>query len=560
MAATIGPFEIVGELGRGAMAVVWRGYDPNLERDVAIKEPAMPANADETTAAEFAARFVREGKAAAALNHPGIVTIYGADVYDGRPAIIMELIEGETLATILERGPLTSAAAMGILDQLLEAAGYAHSRGVVHRDIKPDNVFVTNDGRVKLADFGIAHVGTTATLTQAGTVMGTPGYMAPEQVTGSPVDARADVFAIGAIAYEMLTGRNPFGATDGAPPTTVMYRIVHEQPPALPSGALAGLPLGFPQVIGAALAKDPSGRFASAEAFRAALRGGAVPTAMTYTEPAGARLLGQQNPVASNGKMAYIAVALVGVLGVGGMLMMSGVGGGGAVGGPMAATADASSAPEMTVRMQLSPDGADVAEGDRLYVEALPSDAAAVSSVAVYVDGVVAWESSEPPFSADIDPGSSGDHEVWVKVTDTSGRAVESDHASYSVLSAEDVAHSEIEGMLQAWNDGLMALDLNAHMDCYGDSVDYFKSGWVASSEIYSDKGAALAKYSSASGTLSNISITMERSDYAVVELDKSHSFSGPAKNWSARVRQRLGVERQGDAWKIVSERDIHVY
>jgi serine/threonine protein kinase len=269
MAERLGAYELRGELGRGAMAVVWRAYDLKLEREVAIKEPVIGHGTTPPVAEELAARFVREGKAAARLNHPGIVTIHAADVFDGRPAIVMELIEGETLSAVLDRGPLEIESAIAVLDQLLDATAYAHERGVVHRDIKPDNVFVTPDGRVKLADFGIAHVGDSATLkTQAGTVMGTPGYMAPEQVTGQPVDARTDVFAIGAIAHEMLGGRNPFGTADGASPTTVMYRIVHEQSAPLPADIAAPLSTA----VRKALAKDPARRYQSAAEFRTALR------------------------------------------------------------------------------------------------------------------------------------------------------------------------------------------------------------------------------------------------------------------------------------------------
>ena len=279
----IGPYEIRGELGRGAMAIVWRGYDSKLEREVAIKEPVLAAGTQGQTPADASARFVREGKAAAQLNHPGIVTIYAADVFDGRPAIVMELIEGETLSSILDRGVLPPTAAVAIADQLLDAIAYAHDHDVVHRDIKPDNVFVTPEGRVKLADFGIAHVGTGAALTQAGTIVGTPGYMAPEQITGDPVDGRADIFAVGAVAYEMLSGCNPFGATDGTAPTTVMYRIVHEQPPTLPEGALSELPIAIAPILGAALAKDPADRFTDAKAFRNALAGAPILTGRSGT-------------------------------------------------------------------------------------------------------------------------------------------------------------------------------------------------------------------------------------------------------------------------------------
>lgn len=281
MPVTLGPYEIRSELGRGAMAVVWRGYDPSLDREVALKEPRLPEGLDPAARAEYNSRFIREARAAARLNHPNIVTVHTADVHEGRAVIVMEIIAGETLGTLLQRGPLASPAALWILGQLLEAVGYAHSMGIVHRDIKPDNVFLTPDGRVKLADFGIASMGDAGTLTQAGTIMGTPGYMAPEQVLGVPADARADIFAVGVIAYEMLTGRNPFGASDGLPATTVMYKIVHESPPEISPSLLAMLPPGFIGALAVALAKDPAARFPNAEAFWEALSAGAA-----FTDPA----------------------------------------------------------------------------------------------------------------------------------------------------------------------------------------------------------------------------------------------------------------------------------
>jgi len=275
----LGPYELRGELGRGAMARVWRAWDPNLQREVAIKEPLFDPRLSQSIIDEMGRRFVGEGRTAARLSHPGIVTIYAADVYDGRPAIVMELIEGETLAMRLRRGPLAPVETLSVLDQLLDAVGYAHARGVVHRDIKPDNIFIDNFGRVKLGDFGIARVdGSVATMgTVAGAVLGTPGYMSPEQATGATVDARSDLFSVGVVGYEMLTGANPFGAGLGTDATTLIYRIVHEPAPDLPANASAGLPSDLRPAIMCALSKDPAGRPQSAEEFRAMLVGQAAP-------------------------------------------------------------------------------------------------------------------------------------------------------------------------------------------------------------------------------------------------------------------------------------------
>jgi serine/threonine-protein kinase len=254
------------------MAVVWRAWDPQLEREVAIKEPVLPHGIDPSLAQELTERFVREGRAIAALQHPGIVTVFDAGVYDERPAMVMELIDGTTLADLMaaERR-LDPAAALSVATQLLDALGYAHARGIVHRDVKPDNVFVTSEGRVKLADFGIARIADKTRFTQEGTVMGTPGYMPPEQVRGLPVDARADIFSVGAILYEMLTGSNPFGASDGIDSTSVMYRIVHEDPPNADQ-VVPALPGWLGQVVAVAMAKEPENRYPTAETMREDLR------------------------------------------------------------------------------------------------------------------------------------------------------------------------------------------------------------------------------------------------------------------------------------------------
>ena len=360
----IGPYELRGELGRGAMAVVWRAWDTRLEREVALKEPVLPPGLDAGMSSEFADRFVREAKTVARLNHPGIVTIYNAEIYDGRPVIAMEVIQGQVLSSVLASGPLPVPAAMSMIDQMLDALACAHGHGIVHRDVKPENIFVLPDGRLKLTDFGIAHVDNSSKLTQAGTVMGTPGYMAPEQVTGAPVDARSDLFSVGVVGYEMLTGRNPFGASDGTAPTAVMYRIVQEDAAEL--RAIRGdVPPHLSDVLRVAMAKDPAYRFPTAEAMRQALAGEPIivagpsgaprtypPIAATVMSPYAMQL----NPAAAGQAWAtpvdgnrshqriYMGLAVAGVLVIGGLLVaaMGGSGGARAGSAPLTPSADSS--------------------------------------------------------------------------------------------------------------------------------------------------------------------------------------------------------------------------
>ena len=332
MTRKLGPYEIRGELGRGAMAVVWRAYDPVLDREVALKEAVVPHGTDALAATELAARFVREARAAGRLSHPGIVTVYSAEIYGGRPAIAMELIRGETLTQVLRRGALVPLTALALFNQLLDAVGYAHANGVVHRDIKPDNIFVTTEGRVKLADFGVAHLSAGTALTQAGTVIGTPGYMAPEQIVGDTVDERADIFALGAVLHEMLTGKNPFGAGPDVPITTVLYRVVHAEPPALPEALLVGLPGDIRATVGAALEKSPEERFPNVEAFRRALKGGPIEVVTTLgssrRDAASAPTVIATTPRLGHSRwLPYVAVAAVGVFAVGALVLWATSGG-----------------------------------------------------------------------------------------------------------------------------------------------------------------------------------------------------------------------------------------
>jgi serine/threonine protein kinase/tetratricopeptide (TPR) repeat protein len=264
---TIGHYRITGELGRGGMGIVYKARDPRLERTVAVKTMSAPAGDDASRQ-----RFLREARAAASVNHPNICQIHDIGEHQGDLYIAMELLEGEPLADRLRDGPLTVAEAVPIGLGILAALSALHARGIIHRDLKPSNVFLTPHG-VKLLDFGLARPipeGFDRTgavnITQPGMIMGTPRYIAPEQVTGEPIDGRSDLFAAGAILFEMLAGRPAF---NGNTVMAILNATVNEQPPAL-SGSPAVAAVD--RVIRRALAKRPADRYATADAMAEELR------------------------------------------------------------------------------------------------------------------------------------------------------------------------------------------------------------------------------------------------------------------------------------------------
>ena len=265
----LGAYEIVGPLGAGGMGEVYRARDARLGRDVAIKvlPPAFAADADAL------ARFEREMKTLAGLPHPHIVAIYDAGHEGSVAYAVTELLEGETLAELVARGPLPIRKAIEYGIQIARALAAAHDRGIVHRDLKPANVIVTHDGHVKVLDFGLARPTVAATTdattanTAPGLVMGTVGYMAPEQARGLPVDHRADIFAFGCVIYELIAGKRAFDRTS---PADTLSAILKEDPPPLSSQAQAAPP-ALDRVVQRCLEKDPAERFQSARDLAFAL-------------------------------------------------------------------------------------------------------------------------------------------------------------------------------------------------------------------------------------------------------------------------------------------------
>jgi serine/threonine-protein kinase len=273
----IGRYEILQELGRGAMGAVYRARDPQIGRTVAIKV-ILTANLSPTELENYKQRFRREAQAAGQMSHAGIVTIHDiAEDETGQPFLVMEFIEGQTLDKLMEQAVaagerLPHSQALDIAFQVANALDYAHRRGVVHRDVKPANILVTADGTAKIADFGIAKIAGTQ-LTQTGNVLGTPAFMSPEQFSGAAIDARSDLFSLGAMIYWMCTGEKPFA---GDTLTAVSFKIVFADP--IPARQLnPALPAGIDTVFQRCLAKNPELRYAACRELAAdldALRSG----------------------------------------------------------------------------------------------------------------------------------------------------------------------------------------------------------------------------------------------------------------------------------------------
>ncbi len=274
----LGKYEIKAEIGRGGMGSVYLGYDPLLDREVAVKVLAPHLVWDH----EFVERFLREARAAARLKHPHIVTVFDVGQEGGWYYFVMEHLAGETLAARLQaQGALPAEEAMSILRPLAAALDYAHYRGIVHRDVKPGNVILGPEGQVTLLDFGIARAAQEGRLTGTGTVVGTPEYMSPEQARGMTVDARTDQYSLGVVAYQVLCGQVPFQADSTL---ALMYKIVHEPPPPL-SQYRPDLPAEVGVALEQALAKEPGARYLSASTFVEAL-GRALAGSTAKTEAA----------------------------------------------------------------------------------------------------------------------------------------------------------------------------------------------------------------------------------------------------------------------------------
>ncbi|HYZ34693.1 MAG TPA: serine/threonine-protein kinase, partial [Crenalkalicoccus sp.] len=275
-----GRYELRQPLGSGAGSTVYAAHDRSIDREVAIKIFRLPPLGGDAEAADEHARFRQGARAAGRLSHPNIVAVfdYGEDAEHAW--IVMELVQGRTLKALLESGEKLSVPLVArLMGQILDALAYSHARGVVHRDVKPANIMLTGTWTVKVTDFGVARL-ENSSMTQAGTLIGTPAYMAPEQFRGDPVDHRVDIWAAGVVLYQLLTGERPFEGSI----TSIMQKALYTEPPP-PSRTLADLPSAFDAVVATALAKRPADRFGTAEAFADALRAAAAEAPGRPTAP-----------------------------------------------------------------------------------------------------------------------------------------------------------------------------------------------------------------------------------------------------------------------------------
>jgi len=270
----LGQYQVWEEIGRGGMGVVYRGYDPLIGREVALKTIHLYAIADPRERQEMQDRLQREAQSAGRLSHPNIVTIYQigyAELQPGQTSafLAMEFVPGANLAALMDTlraGPPQQI--ISVLRQAAAALDYAHSRGVIHRDIKPANLLLTPEGAVKIADFGVAKI-LTQTVTMTGTVLGSPAYMSPEQIKAEPIDGRTDQYSLAVVAYELFTGKKPFEAETLS---SLVFKIAQQPPPPL-DNVPPHLASRIGPVLLRALAKDPASRYRTCAEFVDALEG-----------------------------------------------------------------------------------------------------------------------------------------------------------------------------------------------------------------------------------------------------------------------------------------------
>jgi len=310
----IGKYKILGILGKGGMGIVYKALDPDIEREVAIKTIRFENFSEGTQKDDLIVRFIREARAAGKLSHANIVTVYDVGRESDLTYIVMQYIEGRSLQALIDAGKRFSPPEIrAILEPIANALSYAHQNGIIHRDIKPANILIDKAGKPFLVDFGVARMG-ASTMTQSGMAVGTLGYMSPEQVKGQTIDQRSDIFALGIILYELLTGKLPF---DGENISTIVYKIVHEKPPRV-TEIDQQIPPAYESVVEKSLAKNPDDRYQNCRQLIAGLESAsqALEGTLTFDTdsalPAEGGGRGKKKALWAGIALAALLVALVG--------------------------------------------------------------------------------------------------------------------------------------------------------------------------------------------------------------------------------------------------------
>ena len=552
--ASFGRFRVLREVGRGAMGVVYLARDDRIGRNVAIKALRIDEKLPEDEKSEIRQRFEREARAAGMLSHSNIVTVYDVGEEEGTPYIAMEYLEGATLTEIGAEGPLSIPQATSVITQLLSALSYAHGHDVVHRDIKPDNVFLLPDGKAKVADFGIARIASTSSMTIVGQVMGTPGYMSPEQVKGESVGPASDIFSAGVLLYELLTGIPAFSSTSA---TSIMYKIVHEEPKP-PHLINPGVPPNLEAVIAKATAKSPSQRYGSASEMKTDIETGASPRLSPQPVSREGTLL-RAEPIQEAIPVSAVAPtpAEVPFLKKRRTLLIAGTAAGALLAAGVAVLlVFLLSGKGVSLKIK-SPASGETVSGPTLEVSLEVANPDKVGKVELYIDNTLQKTIESAPFTAQIDSPGSGEHELRVSAYDKGGAELASASRNFTSGEAGEATSGDkeiIESFIQAWKSSWMQHDLNKYLSFYSTT---FSSGPVNIPK-YRDKSYQqwvqiktedFGKQVLPAITVENSLITIKGSNAATVF--QSSYVGGNYRDYGT---YRLEFTNEGGSWKIISE------
>ena len=543
-------YEVVAPLGAGGMGAVYRARRVLIGDEVAVKVLHARFTDDE----KLVERFRREARAAAQLHHPNVVTIhdYGeASGPDRLAYIVMELVRGESLRALLRReGRLAPERAVALMREVCAGVGAAHRRGIVHRDVKPDNVIVTPPDednpaeRVKVVDFGIAKLRdmtAEGTLTEEGAMVGTLFYMSPEQCKGEPLDARADVYSLGAMLYEMLAGSPPFSAPSLP---SLILKHVNEPPPPLPEGLR--IPAALGSAVTRALAKDPEARPRDASEFARELQASLLPPASAahgFGEPffpATARPapVTPTSPAQAHGTPAAPPTAQEEVTVVSDAPRPHAQRPAGYAHAPTAAP---------------PPQAVPARRSRRSYVAGL---------LVVLLVGLCGLAAAGLVFYTRR--GARRPAAVNARRPATPAPAAPNVNAATPAATPVDVAKvkREVAEALEGWAESTRERDLDAHMSHYAGTLEtFYRRQNVPAAQVRADRALAFGRYDDISVALSNVQITPDPTGTrATAAFDKTWEFDSPDKNSKGSVRQQLTLVRDGARWLITGERDVQVY